>query len=162
MVNGVVYVGGGGPYFYALNASTGAVLWQVYTGDNSQAGAHYNWSSPLIVGNYAYIGIASNCDNPLVQGQLLQVAISGAQQGQIVNTYNFVPNGQVGGGIWTSPTYDPATNTIFVSTGTLADYTQTQSQAIVSLNATNLAYVGSGSSRSAPRSPTPTGAPRPR
>ena len=56
------------------NASTGAVLWQTYTGDNSQAGAHYNWSSPLIVGNYAYIGIASNCDNPLVQGQLLEVA----------------------------------------------------------------------------------------
>ena len=143
VVNGVVYVGGGGPNFYALNASTGAVLWQVYTGDNSQAGAHYNWSSPLIVGNYAYIGIASNCDNPLVQGQLLQVAISGAQQGQIVNTYNFVPNGQVGGGVWTSPTYDAATNTIFVSTGTLAGYTQTQSQAIVALNASNLSYEGS-------------------
>jgi outer membrane protein assembly factor BamB len=42
VVNGVVYVGGGGPYFYALDASTGAVLWQTYTGDNSQAGAHYN------------------------------------------------------------------------------------------------------------------------
>src|SRR6266851_4730891 len=143
VVNGVVYVGGGGPNFYALNASTGAILWQVYTGDNSQAGAHYNWSSPLIVGNYAYIGIASNCDNPLVQGQLLQVAISGAQQGQIVNTYNFVPNGQVGGGVWTSPSYDAATNTIFVSTGTLAGFTQTQSQAIVALDASNLTYKSS-------------------
>jgi outer membrane protein assembly factor BamB len=143
VVNGVVYVGGGGPYFYALDAGTGAVLWQAYTGDNSQAGAHYNWSSPLIVGNYAYIGVASNCDNPLVQGQLLQVAISGAQQGQIVNTYDFVPNGQVGGGIWTSPSYDPTTNAIFVSTGTLNDDTQTQSQAIVALNANDLSYVGS-------------------
>src|SRR4029077_10669884 len=143
VVNGAVYVGGGGPYFYALDASTGAVLWSVYTGDNSQAGAHYNWSSPLIVGNYAYIGIASNCDNPLVQGQLLQVSISGPQQGQIVNTYNFVPNGQVGGGVWTTPTYDQATNTIFVSTGTLSDHTQTQSQAIVALNASNLAYESS-------------------
>jgi len=143
VVNGVVYVGGGGPYFYALDAGTGAILWQVYTGDNSQAGAHYNWSSPLVVNGYAYIGIASNCDNPLVQGQLLQVGISGAQQGQIVNTYNFVPNGQVGGGVWTSPTYDAATNTIFVSTGTLNNFTQAQSQAIVALNATNLAYVGS-------------------
>ena len=69
--------------------------------------------------------------------------ISGAQQGQIVNTYNFVPNGQVGGGVWTSPTYDAATNTIFLSTGTLAGFTQTQSQAIVALNASNLAYEGS-------------------
>jgi outer membrane protein assembly factor BamB len=143
VVNGVVYVGGGGPYFYALNASTGAILWQTYTGDNSQAGAHYNWSSPLIVNGYAYIGIASNCDNPLVQGQLLQVPISGPQQGQIINTYNFVPNGQVGGGVWTSPTYDAATNTIILSTGTLADYTQTQSQAIVAVNASTLQYVGS-------------------
>jgi len=143
IVNGVLYVGGGGPYWYALDPATGNVLWKVYTGDNSQAGAHYNWSSPLIVGNYAYIGIASNCDNPLVQGQLLQVGISGAQQGQIVNTYNFVPNGQVGGGIWTTPTYDQATNTIFVSTGTLNDHTQTQSQAIVALDASTLQYKSS-------------------
>jgi outer membrane protein assembly factor BamB len=143
IVNGVLYVGGGGPDWYALDPATGNILWKVYAGDNSQAGAHYNWSSPLIVGNYAYIGIASNCDNPLVQGQLLQVAISGAQQGQIVNTYDFVPNGEVGGGIWTTPAYDPATNTIFVSTGTLNDHTQTQSQGIVALNATTLQYVSS-------------------
>ena len=39
VVNGVVYVGGGGPYFYALNATTGAVIWQLYTGDNSATGA---------------------------------------------------------------------------------------------------------------------------
>jgi outer membrane protein assembly factor BamB len=139
VVNGVVYVGGGGPYWYALNATTGAVLWKVYTGATGRAGAHYNWSSPLIVGNYAYIGIASNCDNPLVQGKLLQVAISGPSMGKIVNTHNFVPKGQVGGGIWTSPTYDAATNSIWVSTGTLSQYTQTQSQAIVELNASNLA-----------------------
>jgi outer membrane protein assembly factor BamB len=138
--NGVLYVGGGGPYWYALNATTGAVLWSVYTGDNSQSGAHYNWSSPLIVNGFAYIGIASNCDNPLVQGQLLQVNLASHQ---IVNTYDFVPNGEVGGGIWTTPTYDPATNTIFVSTGTLNDYTQTQSQAIVALNATTLTYESS-------------------
>ena len=157
VVNGVLYVGGGGPYWYALDPATGNILWKVYTGDNSQAGAHYNWSSPLIVGNYAYIGIASNCDNPLVQGQLLEVAISGPQQGQIVNTYDFVPNGEVGGGIWTSPTYDPATNTIFVSTGTLNDHTQTQSQAIVALNATTLQYGAPGSCRSRHRFSTPTG-----
>ena len=143
IVNGVLYVGGGGPYWYALDPATGNILWKVYTGDNSQAGAHYNWSSPLIVGNYAYIGIASNCDNPLVQGQLLQVAIAGPQQGQIVNSYSFVPNGEVGGGVWTTPAYDAATNTIFVSTGTLNDHTQTQSQAIVALNATTLQYESS-------------------
>jgi hypothetical protein len=135
VVNGVVYVGGGGPYWYALDAATGTVLWQVYTGDNSASGAHYNWSSPLIVNGFAYVGIASNCDNPLVQGQLLKIDLNSHQ---IVATHNFVPSGQVGGGVWTSPTYDPATNKIFVSTGTLADYTQTESQAIVALDAGTL------------------------
>ncbi len=137
VLNGVVYVGGGGPDWYALDATTGAILWSVYTGDNSQTGAHYNWSSPLIVNGYAYVGIASNCDNPLVQGQLLKVSLASES---IVATYNFVPNGQVGGGVWTSPTYDPATNKIFVSTGTLAGFSQTQSQAIVALDAGTLAY----------------------
>ncbi len=140
--NGVLYVGGGGPYWYALNASTGAILWSVYTGDNSQAGAHYNWSSPLIYNGNAYIGVASNCDNPLVQGQLLEVSLT---THQLVNTYNFVPNGQVGGGVWTTPTLDTSTTpaTIFVTTGTLNDYTQTQSQAIVALNSSTLGYEGS-------------------
>ena len=44
VVNGTVYVGGGGPNWYALNATTGAIEWSVYTGDNSQLGAHYNLS----------------------------------------------------------------------------------------------------------------------
>jgi outer membrane protein assembly factor BamB len=139
VVNGVVYVGGGDDFWYALNATTGAVLWKVFTGKNGQTGAHYNWSSPLIVGNYAYIGIASNCDNPLVQGKLLEVAISGPSMGKIVHTHDFVPKGQVGGGVWTSPAYDAATHSIWVSTGTLSQYTQTQSQAIVQLNPANLA-----------------------
>ncbi|HET8909808.1 MAG TPA: PQQ-binding-like beta-propeller repeat protein, partial [Ktedonobacterales bacterium] len=73
--NGVVYVGGGDAYWYALDATTGAVLWKVYTGDNSATGGHYNWSSPLIYNGYAYIGIASVGDCPLVQGQLLQVSL---------------------------------------------------------------------------------------
>jgi outer membrane protein assembly factor BamB len=138
VVNGVVYVGGGDAYWYALDANTGAVLWKVFTGDTSNA--RYNWASPLIVNGAAYIGIASNCDNPLVQGQLLKVDLASHQ---VVATYKFVPDGQVGGGIWTSPTLDAVTNTIFVSTGTLNDYRQTQSQAIVALDAATLQYKSS-------------------
>jgi outer membrane protein assembly factor BamB len=132
---GVVYVGGGNAYWYALDASTGAVLWSVYTGDNSPASGHYNWSSPLIVNGYAYIGVASVGDCPVVQGQVLQVSLT---THQVVNTYNVVPTGQLGGGVWTSPTFDPVTNTVFVATGNLNDYTQTQSQAIVALDGTTL------------------------
>jgi len=133
--NGVVYVGGGDANWYALDATTGAALWKVYTGDNSATGGHYNWSSPLIYNGYAYIGIASVGDCPLVQGQLLQVNLS---THQVVNTLNFVPNGQVGAGIWTSPAVDSATSTIYVTTGTINVSTQTLAQAIVAIDASTL------------------------
>jgi len=137
--HGVVYVGGGDAYWYALDASTGAVLWKVYTGDNSASGGHYNWASPLLSNGYAYIGIASFGDCPLVQGQLLQVSLS---THQVVNTYNFVPTGQAGAGIWTSPTLDATSNTVYVTTGTQVG-AQPLAQAIVALDAATLALKGS-------------------
>ena len=135
LLNGVVYVGGGGDYWYALNASTGAVLWDVYTGDSSASGGHYNWSSPLIVNGYAYVGVASLGDCPLVQGQLIQVNIS---TGQVVNTLNLVPDGSIGGGIWTSPAYDPNRNEIFAVTGTETSDAETYAQAVVGINASTM------------------------
>jgi outer membrane protein assembly factor BamB len=140
VVNGVVYVGGGDSNWYALNASTGAVLWTVPTGDNSATGGHYNWSSPLIVGNSAYIGIASLGDCPLVQGQLLRVDLT---THQVVATVNFVPTGQVGGGVWTTPAIDTATNTVYVTTGTLNNPAQTLSESMVAVDATTLAVKSS-------------------
>ncbi len=134
--NGVVYVGGGDAYWYALNASTGAVLWKVYTGDNSATGGYYNWSSPLIYNGYAYIGLASFGDCPLAQGQLLRVSLT---THQIVNTFNVVPTGQIGGGIWTTPSLDTATKTIYVTTGTENNINQPYAQAFLALDATTLA-----------------------
>jgi polyvinyl alcohol dehydrogenase (cytochrome) len=112
--NGVVYVGGGDSNWYALDAATGNILWSVFTGDNTKG--WYNWSSPLIYNGYAYIGVASVGDCPLIPGQLLQVSLT---THLVVNSYNTVPTGQVGGGIWTSPSVDPSTNTIFVTVGNL-------------------------------------------
>src|SRR5579871_5458763 len=131
----VIYLGGGDNYWYALNATTGAVLWKVFTGDSSAAGGHYNWSSPLIYNGYAYIGVASLGDCPLVQGQLLQVSL---KTHQIVKTLNLVPDGQVGGGVWTTPSLDPATNTIYLSTATANLITQVLAQAIVAVDASTL------------------------
>jgi outer membrane protein assembly factor BamB len=136
VVRGVVYVGGGDSFWYALDSATGTVLWKVFTGDNSTTGGHYNWSSPLIANGFAYIGIASFGDCPLVQGQLLQVNLS---THQIVNTFNTVSTGQLGGGIWTSPSLDPATNTIFVTTGTATLTSQIYAQAVIALDASTLA-----------------------
>jgi outer membrane protein assembly factor BamB len=133
--NGVVYVGGGDAYWYALDASTGAVLWRVYTGDNGASSGHYNWSSPLIFGGDAYIGIASYSDCPTVQGRLLQVSLASHQ---VVNALDIVPSGHSGGGLWTSPALDAATNTLFLSTGN-GNPAYPLAQAVIAVDATRLA-----------------------
>ncbi len=57
----------------------------------------------------------------------------------VVASVAFVPAGQVGGGVWTSPAIDAATNTVFVTTGTLNQATQQNSEAMVAVDATTLA-----------------------
>jgi outer membrane protein assembly factor BamB len=133
---GVVYVGGGDSNFYALDAGTGNILWRVFIGDNSPASGHYNWSSPLLYHGNAYLGVASFCDTPLVQGQLLQISLAGSHA---VRAFNVVSAGQVGGGIWTSPSVDPTTNTIFVDTGNEGGAGEPYARAILALDADSLA-----------------------
>jgi outer membrane protein assembly factor BamB len=135
--SGVVYVGGGDAYWYALDAGTGAILWRMFTGDNSTTGGHYNWSSPLIYQGFAYIGVASFCDAPQVQGQLLQVNLS---THLVVHTFNVVDNGLRGGGIWGSPTVDPSISTVFVTTGNEGlTGSEPYARAILALDASTLA-----------------------
>ncbi|MBJ7614829.1 PQQ-binding-like beta-propeller repeat protein [Candidatus Nephthysia bennettiae] len=136
----VVYVGGGDSWWYALDATDGRVLWKVFTGDNSPSGGHYNWSSPLVYNGSAYIGVASLGDCPLVQGQLLRVDLA---THQVVASFDVVPKGQVGGGIWTSPSLDAATGTIFVTTGTESSFQQKYVLSLVALDAKSLAVKGS-------------------
>ncbi|MEY9967468.1 outer membrane protein assembly factor BamB [Streptacidiphilus sp. MAP12-16] len=138
VVGNVVYVGGADSYWYALDTVTGAVDWRVWVGGSGVPGVydgHMNWSGPLIVGNYAYVGVASFGDCPLVQGQLLKVNLT---THAIENTANLVPNGQVGGGIWTSPAYDTATGLIYVATGTRNLPSQTWAQAFLAVDSTTM------------------------
>jgi outer membrane protein assembly factor BamB len=108
----VLYVGGGNSKLYALNAATGAVLWSYDVGGNPDT---FIWDSPLVYGNSVYIGVSSFGDCPLTQGQVLQLnRVTGALQ----NTFNVVPNGCTGGGVWSSPTLDAAAGTIYFTTGT--------------------------------------------
>ena len=136
--NGTVYVGGGDGNWYALSASTGQVLWSIPIGN--PANGYYNWASPLIYGNSAYIGVASLGDCPLVQGQLLRVDLT---THAVIATASFVPSGQVGGGVWTTPSIDPATNIVYVTTGTINQSTQVYAEAMVALDATTLSILSS-------------------
>jgi outer membrane protein assembly factor BamB len=137
--SGTLYLGGGDNNFYALNMSDGSIKWKTPLWASTTYDGHFNWSSPLLYNGYLYIGIASVGDCPLIQGGMDQL---NAATGQIVNTVNFVPNGQVGAGVWTSPSIDTSTGTVFVTTGTRVTATQTEAQAMIALNASNLAIEG--------------------
>ena len=72
------------------------------------------WSSPAVFGNSVSIGVASFGTCPDVQGRLLKLnRVTGALQ----NTFNVVPNGCIGGGVWSSPTIDAAAGTIYFTSG---------------------------------------------
>ena len=127
----VDYVGGGAnATFYALNANTGAVIWQTVL--SSQPGA-YIWSSPAVFNHRVYIGLASVSDCPLVQGQLLQL---NALTDAIQHTLDTVPTGCIGGSVWSSPTIDKTSNIIYISTGNegTCSTTETMADALVALS----------------------------
>ncbi len=142
VLGGSAYLGGGDANWYALDTSTGAVQWSIPVGDNSASGGNFNYASPLVYNGYGYVGTASFCDNPLVQGKLMKVDL---HSHQVVSTWKSVPEGQVGGTIWTTPVVDPTTNTVFVTTGTRADPSQQNAEAFVGLDATTLAVKGAWS-----------------
>ena len=139
-----IFVGGGGNVsadghddLVALNASTGAVIWKTNIA-TSPAPDAYQFGSPVYSNGSVYIGTASLCDNPLIQGQLLKV---NASTGQIQATFNVVPNGCNGGGIWSTPVIT-ADGKVYVSTGNPGNCSEPYATAIVELNASNLSLVG--------------------
>ena len=107
----VIYVGGGNATFYALNALTGAILWQTNLGTQPD---HVIWSSPTLYNNSIYIGISSYGDCPVVAGQLFEL---NAATGAIENVATVVPPGCIGAGITSSPTVDASDGSIYVDTG---------------------------------------------
>jgi polyvinyl alcohol dehydrogenase (cytochrome) len=136
----VDYVGGGAnATFYALNANTGAIIWQTQL--STQAGA-YIWSSPALYNGSVYVGLASLNDCPLVRAGVFQLdAVSGAIQ----NTFYTVPRGCVGGSVWSSPTIDPTLGIVYVSTGNGRSCRAPGSlnDAVIALSASNLSLMGS-------------------
>ena len=135
IVNGRIYIAGGDDGFYALDANTLRVLWRTSLGDNSANGGYYGWSSPTVIGNRVYQGVASNCDNPFVQGRLVAMDLA---TGKEVGSANFIGDGAVGNGVWTSPAVDPQSHKIFVTTGSGNDFFDGAGYSIIRLDPTTL------------------------
>ena len=113
VVGNVVYVGGGDSAVYALDKNTGSQLHRIPLAD-PQDGA-YLWSSLTLYKNVLYIGVASLGDCPLVRGALVRIDVANPTQPRF---RWLAPEGEVGGGVWSTPAIDPATNTVYVTTGT--------------------------------------------
>jgi hypothetical protein len=147
--NGVIYETAGSSRLYALNASTGSVLWWSNVASNlSSIGYSYYliWSSPLIYSGYAYVGLASASDGHLEPGQLVKVPLSGNHN--VTTNFTVDWNGNpstTGGGIWSTPSIDPSTKYIWLSTGNENNSAPPgswgHSREILALNATTLAIV---------------------
>lgn len=126
--DGVVYVGDyNGGQLLAINAYTGALLWKS-TIDSS--GESLQTQSPIVYGGIVYEGVSSTeavlASNPSYPCCTHRGSITAtlAGTGQLLwRTYTVPsnggePGGYSGGAIWGgTPTLDPATGTLYVSTG---------------------------------------------
>ena len=108
---------------WGLNATTGATIWEVQPNTTSPYGAVYG--SATMIGNDVAIAFASNEES--IPGLTTydengSVALLDPANGQVIWQTYTIPQGAYndgwrGAGIWSTPTYDQATNTIYVGTG---------------------------------------------
>lgn len=133
-----VYVAAPDGYLYALKASDGSQVWRSAIAIPSDTvNDYFNWSSPAVANGRVYIGISSQCDNPLVRGGVKAFAQA---TGAPVATYYSAPEGGVGASVWSSPaaTNNPTiANYVVAATGN--GPSSSDSEALVRLDAETLA-----------------------
>jgi outer membrane protein assembly factor BamB len=129
-----VYVAGGNGYLYALRASDGTTVWRSFvvdTGTTENTG--YNWASPTVINGHVYMGISSNCDQPLIRGGIKDFDQA---SGTLLHTYWSVPRGSIGASVWTTPAAENTNIWAVLGNGDAGD-----SFAIVRLDATTFTRV---------------------
>jgi polyvinyl alcohol dehydrogenase (cytochrome) len=107
----------GGPYAVALARSTGAVLWKSPPAIGKSG--YYTNASPLVANGLVAFGFSSAEGDPSGQGGF---ALLSAATGQLVKVTPTVPpadqaQGFAGGGLWSTPAYDPGTGYLYWGSG---------------------------------------------
>ena len=112
------------PYAIALNRSTGAVVWKSapfappLSSSAAQAGSYTN-ASPILANGYIVAGYSEPEGDSTATGGF---SLINAATGAIVKTTPTIPaaaqaQGYSGGGLWSTPAYDPATKYIYWGAG---------------------------------------------
>jgi alcohol dehydrogenase (cytochrome c) len=100
-------------HLIAFNAQNGKVKWDVLIADSDKG--YWSSNAPLVVGNHVLVGVSGDFDN--VPGQLKSMD---ADTGKVQWIFYSTPpdsKGATGGQMWTTGTYDPELNLVFVGTG---------------------------------------------
>jgi outer membrane protein assembly factor BamB len=113
-----IYAASGDGNVYALRASDGTILWKSPVNvPDPGTNDYFSYSSPEIANGKIYIGISAECDTPSdplrIRGGL---AALDQATGNRVATYYTVPDGQLGGSVWSSPAIAPD-GSVLVTTG---------------------------------------------
>ena len=112
------------PYAIALDRSTGAVIWQSapfappLSGSAAQAGSYTN-ASPIIADGFVVAGYSPPEGDSTASGGF---SLIDAATGAIVKTTPTISaadqaNGYSGGGLWSTPAYDPTTQYLYWGAG---------------------------------------------
>ena len=135
----VVFVGGGDANLYALDANSGAIIWQTTLGTPPNT---FLYSSPTVFNGSVYIGVSAQADCSKIQGHIVQVD---ASTGAIQHTFYVVPTGCVGGSVWSSPTIDVNTSIVYVSSAErgLCNKKEKIVESLIALHASDLSLIGS-------------------
>jgi outer membrane protein assembly factor BamB len=109
-----VYIAAPDGYLYALQASNLAVEWKSAIAiPSTKVSNYFDWSSPTIANGTIYVGVSSNCDNPMVRGGVISYDQA---NGKKLAEFYAVPKGKVGASVWSSAAVVPGGD-VFVSTG---------------------------------------------
>jgi alcohol dehydrogenase (cytochrome c) len=106
-------------HLVALNAKDGKVKWDVVIADSGKG--YWSTNAPLVVKNHVLVGVSGDFDN--VPGQLKSIdADTGKTQWIFYSTpppgsKDPDSGGATGGQMWTTGTYDPTLNLVYVGTG---------------------------------------------
>jgi outer membrane protein assembly factor BamB len=137
----VVYVNAPSGHLVAMDAATGAILYQAVVGiPSTTKNDYYAWGSPTVANGKVYVPIASRCDNPLV---VAGVRAYDQHAGTQLAFWDSQPAGVVGASIWSSPGVLP-NGDVVVTTGNSQGTTQlTGAESVVVLDGTTLSVLDS-------------------